>query len=167
MTLKLNSIITITYTETFEICATDYLEECEMYEYKPSREHFKQYAIDRFEEQLRDDINYDNMKFEYEEEAEYDWPEEAEEEQIEFENYVYEPPLVENVDDDELENIIRLHDEGEAEIVPLYTKRGMILLQYNSHYYGIIYDTQTDNILFSEKCSSARILHNSLTNKQQ
>jgi hypothetical protein len=153
--------ITITFTQTSKFSVEDYLEWCEMTENIPSQKGYKRYVIDQFEDDLRDDINTNNMSLKYGKEGEYEYKE-IEDEEVEddipsdYNNYVI------DLSEEELEQFHRLVELDKFIINPMLTIGDIVIMntiEDSSLNYGVKIDKETGEILCIKKSTNIYFLY--------
>jgi len=139
--------ITITFTQTSKFSVEDYLEWCENYGNTPSQKGYKRFVIDQFEDDLRDNINQDNMSLEYGKEKEYQYEEcEYDETEIPFDYSEW----VSDLSESEMDELYELFEMDKVHINPIYTKDDIIIMnsiENPSLHYGAKIDKETSEIL--------------------
>ena len=139
--------ITITFTQTSKFSIEDYLEWCEQCEYTPSQKGYKKFVIDQFENDLRDDINPDNMSLKYGKEKEYQYEEcEYDETEIPFDYSEW----VSDLSESEIDELYELIETDKVHINPIYTKDDIIIMNSIENFclhYGAKIDKETGEIL--------------------
>jgi hypothetical protein len=143
--------ITITFTQTSKFSVEDYLEWCVDTENIPSQKGYKRYVIDAFEDDLRDDINPDNMSFKYGKEKEYQYEEcEYNKTQIPFDYSEW----VSDLSESEMEEFYKLIEMDKFNINPIYAKDGIIIMnaiENPSLHYGVKIDKENSEFLYIKK----------------
>jgi hypothetical protein len=143
--------ITITFKQTSKFSVEDYLEWCEDTENIPSQKGYKRYVIDAFEDDLRDDINPDNMSFKYGKEKEYQYEEyEYDTTEIPFDYSEW----VSDLSESEMEEFHKLDEMDKLHINPTYTKGDIFIMntiENPSLYYGAKIDKENRQILCLKK----------------
>ena len=140
--------ITITFTQTSKFSIEDYLEWSADYENIPSQKGYKRYVINAFEDDLRDDINPDNMSFKYGKEKEYQY--EECETKIPFDYSEW----VSDLSESEREEFNKLLEMDKLHINPTYTKGDIFIMntiENPSLYYGAKIDKENRQILCLKK----------------
>jgi hypothetical protein len=143
--------ITITFTQTSKFSIEDYLEWSADYENIPSQKGYKRYVINAFEDDLRDDINPDNMSFKYGKEKEYQYEEyECDRTEIPFDYSEW----VSDLSESEMEEFYKLLEMDKFHINPRYTKDDIIIMntiENLSLYYGVKIDKENSEFLYIKK----------------
>ncbi len=155
--------ITITFTQTSKFSVEDYLEWCRMTENIPSQKGYKRYVIDQFEDDLRDDINTNNISFKYGKEKEYEYEYEEVENDIPFEYNDY----VSDLSEEELEQFHRLVELDKFIINPMLTLGNIVIMntiEDSSLNYGVKIDKETGEILCIKKSTNVHFLYEYLKN---
>lgn len=141
--------ITIAFTQTSKFSVEDYLEWCVDTENIPSQKGYKWYVIDAFEDDLRDDIDTDNMSFKYGKEKEYQY-EECSRIQIPFDYSEW----VSDLSESEREEFNKLLEMDKFIINPRYAKDDIIIMntiENPSLHYGVKIDKGNSEFLYIKK----------------
>jgi hypothetical protein len=154
--------ITITFTQTSKFSVEDYLEWCEMTENIPSQKGYKRYVIDQFEDDLRDDINTNNMSFKYGKEKEYEYEEvedKEDEDDIPFDYNDY----VSDLSEEELKQFHRLVELDKFIINPMLTIDNIVIMNTIEDSsilnYGVKIDKETGEIICIKKSTRIYFLY--------
>jgi hypothetical protein len=140
--------ITITFTQTSKFSVEDYLEWSADYENIPSQKGYKRYVIDAFEDDLRDDINPDNMSFKYGKEKEYQYEECETEIPFDYSKWVS------DLSESEMEEFYKLIEMDKFNINPIYAKDGIIIMnaiENPSLHYGVKIGKENSEFLYIKK----------------
>lgn len=151
--------ITITFTQTSKFSVEDYLEWCVDTENIPSQKGYKRYVIDVFEDDLRDDINPDNMLFKYGKEEEYQYEEgEYNKTQIPFDYSEW----VSDLSESEMEEFYKLLEMDKFHINPIFTKDGIVIMntiENPSLHYGVKIDKKNSEFICIKKSTHTHHLY--------
>jgi hypothetical protein len=157
-TITLQSI-TITFTHTSKFSVEDYLEWCVDTENIPSQKGYKRYVIEAFEDDLRDNIDTDNMSFKYGKEKKYQY-EKFENDRIQipvdYSNYVS------DLTEEELQEFHKLVEMDKFNINPIFTKDDIVIMnsiENPSLDYGVKLNKETGEILYINKSIYAHHLY--------
>lgn len=150
--------ITITFTQTIKFSVEDYLEWCKMTKNIPSQKGYKRYAIDAFEDDLRDDIDTNNFTFKYGKEKDHEYEEtEVDGNETPFDYSKY----VSDLSESEIEEFHKLNEEDKLSIDSLYSKDNIIIMnniENLSFDYGVKIDKETGEILCIKKSTQTYYL---------
>ena len=117
----------------------------------PSQKGYKRYVIDAFENDLRDDINPDNMSFKYGKEKEYQYEEcEYNKTEIPFDYSEW----VSDLSESEMEEFYKLLEMDKFHINPIFTKDNIVIMntiENPSLHYGVKIGKENSEFLYIKK----------------
>lgn len=154
--------ITITFTQTCKFSVENYLEWCGMTENIPSQKGYKRYVIDQFEDDLRDDINTNNMSFKYGKEKEYEYEEVEDKEDEDDIPFDYNDYVI-DLSEEELKQFHRLVELDKFIINPMLTIDNIVIMNTIEDSsilnYGVKIDKETGEIICIKKSTHIYFLY--------